>query len=82
MTQDKKSHLKRVDYEIFLKKSGPIIDTQQMENEFNAFFKYASPKLAKKFIIHGDRSKFLLKTDKEISSFHFTLMNQKSPFSR
>ena len=56
-----------MDYEIFLKKSGPIIDTQQIENEFNAFFKYAGPKLAKKFITHGDRSKFLLKTDKEIS---------------
>ena len=71
-----------MDYEIFLKKSGPIIDTQQIENEFNAFFKYAGLKLAKKFITHRDYSKFLLKIDKEISSFHFTLMNQKSPFSR
>ena len=55
-----------MDYEIFLKKNGPIIDTKQIENEFNAFFKYAGAKLAKKFLTHGDHSKFLLKTDKEI----------------
>ena len=69
-----------MDYEIFLKKNGPIIDTKQIENEFNAFSKYAGTKLAKKFLTHGDHSKFLLKTDKEILSFHFTLINQKSPF--
>ena len=45
-----------MDYDICLKKNGPIIDTKQIENEFNAFSKYTGPKLAKKFLTHRDHS--------------------------
>ena len=37
-----------MDCEKFLQKSGAIIDRNQIAIEFNAFFKYADPKLASK----------------------------------
>ena len=37
-----------MDYEKFLQKNGAIIERNQIAIEFNAFFKYAGPKLASK----------------------------------
>ena len=37
-----------MNYEQFLQKNGAIIERNQIAIEFNAFFKYAGPKLASK----------------------------------
>ena len=67
-------------WENFLQKNGVIIDRNQIAIEFNAFFKYAGPKLASKFPNSQRPFKVLLKIDKEILSFYFPLIKSKEAF--
>ena len=69
-----------MDYEKFIQKNGAIIERNQIAIEFNAFFKYAGPKLAIKIPKSLRPFQVFIKIDKEISSFYFPLMNQKKPF--
>ena len=80
ITQDIKNHPKKEDYEKFLKKTERLLIESKLQINLMDSSNMLALNLRVKFLTHWDQSNFLSKINKEVSLFHFRLMNQKKPF--